>query len=77
MIISSWRREGPEIVYDVTVPPGSTANLYLKGTGLSERGRKPERNKYLKILKHEGNQYHLVLSSGTFYFRIGVAGMGD
>lgn len=73
-IISSWRREGILIVYDVTLPPGSTANLYLRGNGLTEKKRNPEKNRFIKILSHEGNNYIIKLESGSYQFRIENAG---
>ncbi len=73
-IISSWKREGSEVTYDVTIPAGSTSNLFLRGSELTENRKNPEKNRFLKILSHEGNEYAIKLESGTYQFRIKTAG---
>ncbi|NMC39089.1 MAG: family 78 glycoside hydrolase catalytic domain [Bacteroidales bacterium] len=73
-IVSSWKREGSDVTYNVTLPAGSTASLYLKGSGLTENRKNPEKNRFLKILSHEGDEYAVKLESGTYQFRITTAG---
>jgi alpha-L-rhamnosidase len=39
MIISSWKREKDSILYSVTIPPNSTATIFLEGETILENGK--------------------------------------
>ncbi|MFC2087773.1 alpha-L-rhamnosidase C-terminal domain-containing protein, partial [Bacteroidota bacterium] len=38
-IKSSWERNGSKVIYQVTIPPNSTASLYLTGSYTVQKGR--------------------------------------
>jgi alpha-L-rhamnosidase len=62
-IVSSWKREGENIHYNVTVPANSTATLHIKGNKLSEKnGMSAEKQEDgLFILKLEAGQYKFII----------------
>ncbi|MGS2739442.1 family 78 glycoside hydrolase catalytic domain [Sinomicrobium sp. M5D2P17] len=62
-IVSSWNRQGREIRYTCSIPPGSTAVLYLKGQTVREKSK--EEN----IPPHEDG-FTISLKPGNYEFII-------
>lgn len=69
-IISSWKKSGKEIFYDVTVPANSTATLLLTGKNLKESEKDLFENKNIQILQNDDSQIKLKLTSGSYSFKI-------
>lgn len=70
-ITSSWKVENGLLRYEATVPPNSTATLYLPASSLesvTEGGKKFPRAKGLTFVKFEDNKAIFELTSGTYNF---------
>ena len=70
MIISSWKKTGTKIAYQVTIPPNSTAELYLKGKTILENGKKLADDGNIKWKNPQTDLYVLSLKSGSYIFTI-------
>jgi alpha-L-rhamnosidase len=69
-IVSSWKRKGRAVDYQVSVPPSSTATLYLRGTTIEAGGKRLSKNKKLQILKQDQEQAILKLEAGDYRFSV-------
>ncbi|MPN49995.1 hypothetical protein SDC9_197620 [bioreactor metagenome] len=69
-IISSWRRKGKTIEYEVTVPANSTATLYLNGKSIRENNKPLEKNSLIEINKSDPGMHILRLKAGSYSFSI-------
>jgi alpha-L-rhamnosidase len=69
-ISSSWEKKKRNTTYDVTIPANSKAKLYLKGNKMLEGGNLLQKNKLIKILKNEKDNYILELKAGNYNFEI-------
>jgi alpha-L-rhamnosidase len=72
LIVSSWKRKGKVITYDVTIPTNSTATLYLNGKRIRENNQSLEKNPMIEVEESGQNQYRLKLQSGSYTFTITV-----
>jgi alpha-L-rhamnosidase len=61
-IVSSWKRDGDKILYEVTVPPNSTSTLTLKAGEVIENGK--------KLHQDRNKEYILDLKSGRYDYTI-------
>ena len=69
-IISSWRRKGKTIEYEVTVPANSTATLYLNGKSIRENNKPLEKNPLIELNKSDPGMHILRLKAGSYSFSI-------
>lgn len=69
-IVSSWKRKGRTVDYQVSVPANSTARLRLRGTKIEEKGKNLSKNTNLKILELDQEQAILELKAGDYRFLI-------
>lgn len=70
MIVSSWKRIGTKIEYHVTIPPNSTAKLFLKENKIFENGEELSVNEDVKVTKRENSVNVLSLKAGSYLFAI-------
>ena len=69
-IISSWKKSGKKILFNVSIPANSTASLYLHAKKILESGKSLSENGQMKVTK-EGNQSYLIyLKAGNYKFSI-------
>jgi alpha-L-rhamnosidase len=71
VIESAWQRSGDNFDWRITVPPNSTATVYLPASSVSqitEGGKNLEKVKGLKFLKLEGGRAVLEVGSGSYHF---------
>ena len=69
-IVSSWKKSGKKILYNVSIPANSTASLYLNAKKINESGKSLSENGYINVTK-EGNQSYLIsLKAGSYQFSI-------
>jgi alpha-L-rhamnosidase len=71
IIESEWQRSGDNFDWRITVPPNSTATVYLPASSVSqitEGGKNLEKVKGLKFLKLEGGRAVLEVGSGSYHF---------
>lgn len=69
-IISSWKREGDKIIYDVTIPANSSATLFLSGKDLIEGHRAAAQDKYMDIKQDRDGGYIIQIKSGEYSFTV-------
>ncbi|KOH46701.1 glycoside hydrolase family 78 protein [Sunxiuqinia dokdonensis] len=69
-IVSSWKRNGRTVEYQVSVPANSTATLQLRGAKVEAGGKNLTKNTRLKILEENKNQVILELDAGDYHFSI-------
>jgi len=69
-IVSSWERKGKTIKYSVSVPPNSTAIVYLNGERIREDGRKLEDNPFITQQQSAKGHFILGLESGNYSFEV-------
>ena len=65
-IISSWKKAGEEILYDVTIPANSTATLYLNTWEVLESGKDLSENKQIRTEKGTNQTIRIYLKSGKY-----------
>lgn len=69
-IVSSWKRSGGEIIYNVTVPANSTATFYSAATEINEGGKELAENKYITVESGENQLKKINLKAGSYEFSI-------
>ena len=70
-IATSWRRTGDRFELEATIPPNTSATIYLQAraeTDITEGGRKLNQSPGVKFLRMEGDRAILAADSGTFQF---------
>ncbi len=68
-IVSSWKKSGGSVEYAVTIPPNSTATLYLNGSEVLESGKALSENPY--VTEQGGADSHVLrLAAGKYVFTI-------
>ncbi|WP_176954286.1 alpha-L-rhamnosidase [Niabella drilacis] len=73
LIKSHWKKDKKELIWQVTIPPNSTAALYfpVQDAGVIDEGGKPVRDrKELVIRGMEQNRLLVEMGSGTYHFRV-------
>lgn len=69
-IVSSWKKDRKRIMYDVTVPPNSTATLILNSGKILESGKEIEKAEGVKRISKSGLNTVLELEPGKYSFLI-------
>jgi alpha-L-rhamnosidase len=70
-IESEWRLEDNKLFYSATVPPNTTAILYLpshSAENVRESKKEISKTKGVKFIKHENGKCVYELNSGTYHF---------
>ena len=75
-IVSSWERDGDEIIYRVIIPANSTATLYPGSDKVLEDKADIGKNKYIKSFS-QGKDLVLNLEAGKYEFTIKNTGRSD
>jgi alpha-L-rhamnosidase len=70
-IASSWKRTGQQLSFHVTVPPNTTALVYVpsKDGSVTESGKAAEKAAGVKFLRREGQAAVFEVGSGDFAFQ--------
>ena len=71
-IVSEWKREGDKMLLNVTVPPNSTAEVYIpsnKDDDVMESGSIAAKATGVKFLHMENNRAVYSIGSGTYRFQ--------
>ena len=63
IITVSWKQEASAFILDVTIPPNSTATLYLPDGAITESGRR------VRAQRVEGDRAIVNVESGIYHFR--------
>jgi alpha-L-rhamnosidase len=69
-IISSWKKKGKTVEYQVTIPANSTATLYLDAEKIRESGKPLDKNEQIEIAERKNGKVILKLKSGKYLFDI-------
>lgn len=70
-IASAWKRDGAHFSLDVTIPPNTTATVYLPARaldGLTESGKPLAQVQEMKSVRMEGDRAVLEIGSGDYRF---------
>jgi alpha-L-rhamnosidase len=76
-IRSAWRREGDRFTLELSVPPNTTAEVYLPAglpVAVREGGNALERAEGVRLLRSEEGRAILEVGSGTYHFESRIAG---
>ncbi len=69
-IVSSWRKTWNRFEHKVTIPPNTTAVLYLPLGKVKESGRKLDDVEGIRVLGQENGRIQLMITSGTYNFTV-------
>jgi alpha-L-rhamnosidase len=67
-IVSNWKIEANEFKWEVTIPPNSTATVYIHGNNITESGSPIEDAVGVDFVKNEIGASVYKLESGNYYF---------
>jgi alpha-L-rhamnosidase len=68
-IISNWNIENGVFTWDITVPPNSTARVYVPGTGITESGKAAETAPGVQLANRTDSYTIYSIESGEYRFR--------
>jgi alpha-L-rhamnosidase len=74
-IESGWKTENGQLIYSATVPPNTTATLYLPATSaktVTESGKAVDAVTGVKFIKYENGKVVYELQSGKYEFKSGI-----
>ncbi len=81
MIASDWKIDGGSFHWDVTVPPNTTATVWVPAKeerSVTEGGRRASEIKGIKFLRRESDAAVYEVGSGNYRFvSSGWAGLGE
>ena len=69
-IISSWEKDGKSIIYKITIPPNSSATVWLRGENVLLDGEKIEENEHAKVISQNNGESAIQMESGSYKFNI-------
>jgi hypothetical protein len=74
LIESGWRKENGKIIYEITIPAGSDANIYLPTTAasVSENGESLAKSKGVKINGEKDGYLLIHAVSGKYKFEVKI-----
>ena len=70
-IVSNWKREGQQLTVDVTIPPNTTATVYVPAkvaAGVTESGKPADKAEGVKFLRMENGAAVFEVGSGQYRF---------
>ena len=71
-IVSNWKRDGSKLTMDVTIPPNTTALVYVPAkdeSGVTESGKPASKADGVKFLRMESNTAAYAVGAGTYQFQ--------
>jgi alpha-L-rhamnosidase len=71
-IASNWKREGEKLTMDVTIPPNSTATVFVPAkdaASVTESGKPAAEAKGVKFLRMENGAAIYAVGSGNYQFQ--------
>ena len=71
-IVSHWKREGEKLTMDVTIPPNTTATIFVPAkdaASVTESGKPAGEAKGVKFLRFEKNAAVYAVGSGNYQFQ--------
>lgn len=67
-IVSNWKTEGDLFKWQVTIPPNSTATVFIPGKNIKQDGKKAAKSKHITFLRIEENFRVFKVESGNYFF---------
>jgi alpha-L-rhamnosidase len=67
-IRSNWKKDADQFKWEVTIPPNSTATLYLPGKEISVEGMEASELKDITFLRQDNGSNVYKVESGNYYF---------
>ena len=67
-IVSNWKIETNEFEWEVTIPPNSTATVYIQGNNITESGSPIEDAVGVDFIIIENGASVCKVESGNYYF---------
>ncbi len=67
-IVSNWKIEANEFEWEVTIPPNSTATVYIPGKDIKVDGIEVSKMKDINFLFQENSRSVIKIESGNYYF---------
>jgi hypothetical protein len=70
-IVSKWKREGSVLTLDVTIPPNTSATVYIPANdarSVTEGGKPVEQAESVKLLRSEGSSAVFTVRAGSYHF---------
>jgi alpha-L-rhamnosidase len=70
-IESNWKRDGDRVTLDITVPPNSTATVFVPASGadpIMVNGRSAKENDHVAFVRSEDSAAVFAVDSGTYTF---------
>ena len=71
-IVSNWKREGEKLTMDVTIPPNTTAAIYVPAkdaSGVTESGKPLDQAEGVKFLRMENGAAVYAVGPGNYQFQ--------
>jgi len=71
-IVSNWKREGGKLTMDVTIPPNTTAKVFVPAkdaASVTESGKLAKEGEGVKFLRMENNAAVYAVGSGNYQFQ--------
>jgi len=71
-IVSNWKREGEKLTMDVTIPPNTTATIFVPAkdaASVTESGKPAGEAKGVKFLRMENHAAIYAVGSGNYQFQ--------
>jgi alpha-L-rhamnosidase len=71
-IVSNWKREGDTVSMEVTIPPNTTATVFVPAqdaAGVTESGKPADKAKGVKFLRMENSAAVYAVGSGSYQFK--------
>jgi alpha-L-rhamnosidase len=71
-IVSNWKREGGKLTMDVTIPPNTTATVFVPAkdaASVTESGKPAGEAEGVKFLRMENNAAVYAVGSGNYQFQ--------
>ncbi|MDR1381475.1 MAG: glycoside hydrolase family 78 protein [Tannerella sp.] len=74
IIKSGWRKDGDRVIYDVTVPVGTAANIHLPATAsrITENGQPLENIPEIRVMNRQDNESVIHAEAGKYSFELTI-----
>jgi alpha-L-rhamnosidase len=69
-IKSSWLRKGGAVTYHITVPPNSSATVWLKGEEILLDGESPNASDFARVISNVDKKMQIQMESGSYEFTV-------
>ncbi|NJN26439.1 MAG: family 78 glycoside hydrolase catalytic domain [Cyclobacteriaceae bacterium] len=69
-IVSSWKKSGSSVIYHITIPPNSSATLWLHGEQVLLDNKKITDSDHAQLVYQDETNFKIQMASGSFIFEI-------